>query len=180
MMIFVSRIFHFFERASRRLIMYLKLPLFRRCGSNVVIGHGGIFSYSSIELGDFIYIGPYATFSAAKSKIIIKNKVMFGPHVKIMGGDHRTDVVGRYMFDIGESEKLPENDADVIIESDVWIGTNAVILKGVTIGRGSVIGANSLVARSVPPYSIVVGNPGRVVKMRFTEAEIELHERILG
>lgn len=62
---------------------------------------------------------------------------------------------------------------DVIIGSDVWIGKGATILPGVTIGHGSVIGANTVVTKSTPPYSVCVGNPGKVVKFRFEEDKIE-------
>ena len=54
----------------------------------------------------------------------------------------------------------------VIIEDDVWIGSRVTILPGVTIGEGSVIGASAVVAKSVPPYSVVVGNPAKIVKTR--------------
>ena len=67
------------------------------------------------------------------STIKVGNKVMFGPGVTILGGDHRTNVVGTYMFDV--HEKLSENDLDVVIEDDVWVGANVLILKGVKIGR---------------------------------------------
>lgn len=60
-----------------------------------------------------------------------------------------------------------------VIGSDVWIGTNVTILNGVKIGDGSVIGANTIVTKDVPPYSIVVGNPGKIVKFRFDEKQIE-------
>ena len=74
---------------------------------------------------------------------------------------------------------LPENDQDVTIEDGVWVGCNVTILKGVTIGRGAVVGAGSLVTKDIPPYSIAVGNPARVIKSRFTEAQIEEYETIL-
>lgn len=73
-------------------------------------------------------------------------------------------------------EKLPENDADVIIEEDVWTGTNVVILKGVTIGRGSVVAAGAVVNKSCPPYSILGGVPAKVLKYRFTVDEFIEHE----
>lgn len=76
-------------------------------------------------------------------------------------------------------EKLPENDAPVVIEDDVWCGANVTILKGVTIGRGSVVAAGAVVTRSCPPYSIIGGVPAKVLKMRFTAEEIEEHERLL-
>jgi acetyltransferase-like isoleucine patch superfamily enzyme len=67
---------------------------------------------------------------------------------------------------------------DIIIEDDVWIGSNSVILGGVKIGRGTVIGAGSIVTKNIPPYSIVVGNPARVIKQRFNIKQIEKLEEL--
>ena len=103
--------------------------------------------------------------------------MIFGPHPTIITGDHRTDVIGKYIMD--SKEKLPENDAPVIIEDDVWTGANVTILKGVTIGRGSVIAAGAVVTKSFPPYSIIGGVPAKLIKMRFTPEEIEEHERLI-
>lgn len=61
----------------------------------------------------------------------------------------------------------------LIIGSDVWIGANAVILRGVKIGHGAVIGANSVISRDVPPYAICVGSQGRIVKYRFPKATVD-------
>nr|WP_246566018.1 CatB-related O-acetyltransferase [Tissierella simiarum] len=65
-----------------------------------------------------------------------------------------------------------------IIGNDVWIGSNAVILRGVKVGNGAVIGAGAIVTKDVEPYSIVVGNPARVIKKRFSEQIIESLEKI--
>jgi len=62
---------------------------------------------------------------------------------------------------------------DTLVENDVWFGTNAVVMPGVTICSGAIIGAHAVVASDVPPYSVVVGNPAQVVKLRFDEATIE-------
>ena len=67
----------------------------------------------------------------------------------------------------------------MVIEDGCWIGANVTILKGVTIGRGSVVAAGAVVTRSCPPYSIVGGVPARVIKPRFTAEEIEEHESLL-
>ena len=87
-------------------------------------------------------------------------------------------MIGKYIID--SKEKLTENDAPVIIEDDVWTGANVTILKGVTIGRGSVIAAGAVVTKSFPPYSIIGGVPAKLLKMRFTPDEIEKHERLLS
>ena len=54
----------------------------------------------------------------------------------------------------------------IIIEDDVWLGSRVIVLPGVTIGKGSIIGAGTVLTKSVPPYSIVAGNPGKIVRNR--------------
>jgi virginiamycin A acetyltransferase len=66
---------------------------------------------------------------------------------------------------------------DTTVGNDVWIGTKATIMPGVTIGDGAIIGAHAVVAKDVPPYSVVAGNPGRVVKQRFSD---DIVERLLA
>lgn len=66
------------------------------------------------------------------------------------------------------------NKGDTVIGNDVWIGMNSLIMPGVHIGDGAVIGANSVVAKNVEPYTIVAGNPIREIRKRFSEEEIKL------
>lgn len=156
-------------------------PIYRKkmasCGANVHFDPwSSIFTYESMYVGSHVSIGYHADFVATRSKIIIKDHVIFGPHVSIRGGDHRTDIVGKYVDTVGDDEKMPDNDQDVVFEGDNWIGMNSTILKGVTIGRGCIVAAGAVVNKSTPPYSIVGGVPARVLKMRFTPEEIEQHE----
>lgn len=155
---------------------YLQKKLFASCGKNVSVGHNCDFILSHIHVGDNVYIGDRASFVASLAHIYIGSNVMFGPNVTIRGGDHRIDIVGKYIFEVKEKDKLLENDKDVIIEDDVWVGCNVTILKGANIGRGAVVAAGSIVVKSVPPYAIVGGNPAKVIKYRFTEEEIMQHE----
>ncbi len=86
---------------------------------------------------------------------------MMGPEVLIYTQNHdfsRTDIT---MDQQGWADEKP-----VVIEDDVWIGSRVIILPGVTIGKGSVIGASAVVTKSVPPYSVVAGNPAKIVKTR--------------
>lgn len=134
---------------------------------NLSVGNG-----TSIPKGSVIY--------CTEAPCIIGRKVVFGPKPTIITGDHRTDLVGKYLTDITVAEKLPENDMPVIIEDDVWVGANVTILKGVTIGRGAVVAAGAVVTRNIPPYSIAGGVPAKVIKKRFTPEQIKLHEARLG
>lgn len=86
---------------------------------------------------------------------------MMGPNVIIYTQNHRTDRTDIPMREQGMCEIKP-----VTIEDDVWLGARVCILPGVTIGKGSIIGACAVVSKSIPPYSLAVGNPAKVVKTR--------------
>lgn len=94
----------------------------------------------------------------AAEKVVIGDNVNVGANTTIMDTDfHPLDVQARRM------DSLPSNTAPVIIEDDVFIGMNCLVLKGVTIGRGSVVGAGGVVTKDVLPNVIVAGNPARVI-----------------
>lgn len=145
-------------------------------GKNCNIRGVGVFQ-GNIELGDDVTIGVDSVFLSTGANIIIGNKVIFGPHVFCISGNHQINQVGKYIADV--QVKTEKCDEDIIIEDDVWIGAGAIILKGVRIGRGSVIAAGSIVTKDTLPYSVNGGNPAHFIKMRFTNEEIIQHERIL-
>ena len=96
----------------------------------------------------------------------------------ITGREHKPEWVSMYPFNIfyKEYKNMPEalkTKGDVIIGNDVWIGHNATILSGVTIGDGAVVGACSVVAKDIPPYAIVVGNPAKIIRFRFNQEIID-------
>lgn len=153
---------------------------FERIGANFSFDPHGVYSYENISVGDNVNLGYRPIIIATRSKIRIGSNVMFGPEVTIRGGNHRTDIKGRPMIDVRDEEKVPANDPGVTIESDVWIGTRAILLAGVTIGRGAIVAAGAVVTRSVAPYSIVGGNPARLIAMRWSPEEIAEHERLLA
>ena len=170
----------FFDRIYKRLLRIVKVKKFAKYGSNISFyPWNSKFTYQNVELGNHISIGEYADFISTRSKIKIGDHVVFAPKVSMRGGDHRVDIVGRFIDTVKDHEKLPENDLDIIIEGDNWIGMNVTILKGVTIGRGTVIGAGSVVTKSLPPYSICAGVPCRFIKRRFTDEQIQEHEMSL-
>lgn len=149
------------------------------CGKGVTIPFDcWVTSPETVHIGDDVSIGGGTWLSAVNASIHIGNKVMMAPEVAIICGDHHIGTIGRYMFDV--KEKAPEDDQPVVVQDDVWIGFRAIVLKGVTLGRGSVVGAGSVVTRNVPPYAIVAGVPARVVGARFSDDQIREHERLLG
>lgn len=151
----------------------------RYCGTNVQIKPTSsvYFGLENLSIGDNVSIPRYAHIFCTESPLTIGNNVLFGPSPTIVTGNHRVDVVGTFI--VNSHKKLPENDKEVIIEDDIWIGANVTILMGVLIGRGSVVAAGAVVNKSCPPYSIIGGVPAKVLKFRFTVDEIIEHERKL-
>ncbi len=164
------------SRIWRGLRMLLYRPLFGSYGRNFRFDPDGDYTYATIHVGNDVHLGMRPTLNASRSRIRIGNKVLFGPEVTIRGGNHRTDLVGRFIFDVTDAEKRPEDDLGVLIEDDVWIGTRAVIVHGVTIGRGAIVGAGAVVTKDVPPYAIVGGVPARVIRFRWDVETILRHE----
>jgi acetyltransferase-like isoleucine patch superfamily enzyme len=99
-----------------------------------------------------------------------------------LGGDHRTDWVTTYPFNVlwpsaNHIKGHPRSKGDVVIGNDVWIGAGATVMSGVTIGHGAVVAARAMVTKDVPPYAMVAGNPARIIKMRYDDDTIR---RLLG
>ena len=133
----------------------------------------------NLSVGDGTSIPKGNTIYCTDAECTIGKKVLFGPNPTIITGDHRIDILGKYIADVTVDE-VNVYDQPVVIEDDVWCGANVTILKGVTIGHGSVVAAGAVVTKSFPPYSIIGGIPAKLIKMRFTEEEIMEHERMLA
>lgn len=127
------------------------------CGSNVNIEPDVVFNHA-LKIGDNSGIGEH---SEIYGDVTIGNNVMMGTNCIIYTRNHafeRTDIP---MCEQGFSEVKP-----VVIGDDVWIGGRVTILPGVHVGRGAIIGAGSVVTKSVPPYAIVAGNPATIKRYR--------------
>lgn len=169
----------YFKKVQKRLLEILLKPLFLKHGRNFRFDPSGVYSFNSIIVGDNVNLGMKPILLATKSRIIIGNNVIFGPEVEIRGGNHRFDLVGKFISSIQDEEKKISDDLGVIIDDDVWIGTRAIILHGVRISRGSVVGAGAVVTKNVPPYSIVGGVPAKIIQQRWDLNTIIEHEKSL-
>lgn len=118
----------------------------------------------NIHIGDNVIINMNCTF-VDNNRIDIGSHVLIASDVKIYTATHSTDPSVRNYGPNPDPDFWCETFSKPIrIEDEVWIGGGAILLPGVTIGKGSVVGAGSVVTRDIPPYSVAVGNPCRVIK----------------
>lgn len=115
--------------------------------------------------------------NSPNEKVVIKEYSVIASNVTIITNSHRS-TVGIPHFLLGGSH-INDKSADVIICEDVWVGANATILAGVTLGRGCIVSAGALVTKSVPPYALVAGVPARIIKTKFSIEQILEHEKII-
>ncbi len=111
-----------------------------------------------LVLGKGVFVGIRSIISA-HYRVELRDNVLLGPNVLIADAHHRYEDVTVPIRNAGMTGK-----SFVVIEEEAWIGMNSCIFRGVTVGRHSVVGANSVVNADVPPYSVVVGIPARVVR----------------
>lgn len=123
------------------------------------------------DIGAYGYIGYNCLISSTK----IGRYVSIANNVNIGHGEHPINRISTNALFYANAKILTE--LDLIIEDDVWIGTGAIILRGVKIGRGAIVGAGCVVTKDIPPYSIAVGVPAKVIKNRFDPLKISEIEK---
>ena len=144
---------------ARRLRNFLGRGLLDHVGRDVNIEHGAEFgSGRGISLGNRSGLGVNCRVGG---NLTIGDNVMMAPGVVILTANHRFDDLQVPMMDQGFTP-----GQGVVIEDDVWIGTNAIILPGRRLGKGSIIAAGAVVTKDVPPLAIVGGNPAKVLRSR--------------
>lgn len=145
--------------------------------SNIIVGDYTYFADVDFEAhvthhydfnGDKLIIGKFCQIAA-------------GVNFIMNGANHQMNSVSTYPFYIfkGWEQKIPSLSkmplkGDTVVGNDVWIGQNATILPGVHIGDGVIIGLNSVISKNVEPYTIVAGNPAKVIRKRFDDELIKL------
>lgn len=151
----------------------IKARLWRcRNAHNFTTLAGDNFPLKKVTVGKLTY-GPIHAISYGGNSEFLKigNCCSIADEVTfLLGGGHRLDCVSTYPFRgklVGDVEVMTKGP--IVLEDDVWIGYGATVLSGVTLGKGSVVGAGALVCKDVPPYAIVAGIPAKVIRYRFDD-----------
>ncbi|MDQ0595114.1 maltose O-acetyltransferase [Chryseobacterium ginsenosidimutans] len=148
-----------FGNLSKKCRYYCCKNIFKECGKNVNIEKGADFgSGFEVIIGDNSGIGVNCR---VPSNIQIGKNVMMGPECYILDANHKFDSIEIPMMFQGHLEKL-----QTIIEDDVWIGREALFTPGRIIKIGSIVGARTVLTKDFPSYSIVGGNPSRLIRTR--------------
>lgn len=152
-----------------------------------------IIQNSQIEVGEYTYYDDFEDvanfeknvkylFDFTGDRLIIGKFCMIASDVKFImnGANHLSRSISAYPFAVfghgwesAMKDKSYPNKGDLVIGNDVWIGYNATLMAGITVGDGAIIAANATVTKDVPPYAIVGGNPAQMIRKRFSDTEIE-------
>lgn len=140
-------------------------------GKNTVIHRGAKIGLKGmVEIGHDCMIDEYVTIAAGESKgIFLGNHIMIAKNAFLRTANHEFNDRSKPMSEQGHRFKVinyMNKEYSIVVEDDVWIAVNAVILTGSHIGKGSIIGAGAVTRGYIPPYSIVVGNPGVIIGQR--------------
>lgn len=162
-----------------RWFIRLLAPLYQHRGKHAIIHHSVRMDtppYRKFWLGDYSVVESFACINNAVGDVIIGDHTRIGLHNTIIGpvtiGSHVNLAQGititalNHNFD--DSEKRIDQQGistkEVVLEDDIWVGANAVILPGVTIGKHAVVAAGAIVTKDVPPHSLVAGVPAKVIR----------------
>ncbi|WP_413505472.1 acyltransferase [Photobacterium phosphoreum] len=148
------RVFNFIKS------IYLRFFFRSIIGKRVVYYPGvWIFSGRNMSVGDDVDFAK-SVLVTSDGGVSIGNRVLIGYSTQILSSNHQIPSRKERIFNSGHQKK------PITIHDDVWIGANCIILPGVTIGKGAVIGAGSIVTKDVPEFAICVGNPARIIRYR--------------
>ena len=148
------------------------------CGKGAKLGEPTLLSdYSKVLLYDGAALDAGFTMISYSGRFIMKKNSCTAVGLTVVTGNPGREI-GQW-FNVSATNHSEDIEKDVVVEEDVWLGTNVTLLSGVKVGRGATVGAGAVVRTNVPPYSIVTGNPAKVVGFSLKPEEVIEHEKVL-
>lgn len=173
----ISKVVYLFHNAYDRFVLQ---PMYKSmlgfCGKNVTMRNlkgAPELSMRRMYLYDNVILKSFS-FTSISGKFIVKKNSGASSGLVVITGNHQRKSGSLFISEALNHEH--DIEQDVIVEEDVWLGANVTLLSGVTIGRGATVGAGSVCLKSVPPYSVVMGNPAKVIGFNYSPEEVIEHE----
>lgn len=153
---------------------------FGACGTNCILELPcKVNNPKNVFIENDVAIRGFFTFISHTGRLFIKSHCDISQCLTVVTGNHTTTPpIDKWQVECNHTAE-GDDEKDTIIEEDVWIGIKVTLLPGVTIGRGTIIGAGSVVTKDIPPYSIAAGNPCHVIRHKFTKEQILKREEQL-
>ena len=172
----IDIIARFYNKKVRNLYYTSRLG---KCGKNVFIKKPLTYAnLRNVYMEDDTHIDYGMCFLSAGGKFIMKKGSGAATGLTVVTGSHKREIGKPYKVGM-TSHHDNDIEKDIIVGENVWIGSNVTLLCGANIGRESILGAGSVISTNIPPYSIVKGNPSKIVGFVFTPEEIIEHEKNL-
>ena len=147
---------------------------FGKYGNNTIVKRDSTLVPKNMYLDDYVIVQDKTNFISFNGKLIVKKYSVISSGCIIVPGAHKLKV--GVPFYLATSEHIGDKEQDIIIEEDCWIGAGCILLPGIRIGRGSVVGAGSVVTKDIQPYTVVAGTPAKVIGVKFSLDDIIKHE----
>ena len=138
-----------------------------------------MFPKGVVEVGHATYglLNVQSLYATPDEKLIIGNYVSIASDsLFLLGTNHQTETITTYPLHskfVGRTPLDALSRGPIVVEDEAWIGSNAIVMSGVTIGKGAIVAAGAIVTKSVAPYAIVGGNPAKLIRYKFSEEIIE-------
>ena len=150
---------------------------FAKIGKHSVVQSGSTLVPENMIIDDHCVIQDHINFISNKGKLIVKKYSVISSGCTIIPGAHKL-MVG-VPFYLSTMKHVGDEEGDIIIEEDCWIGAGCILLPKCHIRRGAVVGAGSIVKKDIPPYAVAVGTPARIIATKFSIDQIIAHESVL-
>ena len=145
-------------RPSLCLRGFLLRPAFKRCGKNLQVARHVTVNFTNrVEIGNDVFLAT-GCWLHARGGIVLEDQVQIGPYAVLVTGDH-TQIDGSFRF--GRSSV-----ASIRVRQGSWIAAHATVTKGVVMGRGALLAANSVATRDIPPFAMAAGVPARIIQRK--------------
>ena len=137
---------------------FLLRPSFKSCGRNLQVSRRVTINFTNrLEIGSNVFLAT-GCWLHARGGIVLEDEVQLGPYAVLAAGDH-TQIVGTYRFG-------PSNLAPIRICHGSWVAAHATVTRGVVVGRGALLAANSVATHDIPPFAMAGGVPARVIQKK--------------